>query len=154
MTKIGHLVKRFFMSLDRRGLSKIEIDSVCAVLAPREFELWSQMSLFDKKHSITVRRRFLELIPNAEIFAVRASLLHDIGKTKSNLGVLSRVLATIVGSKGKRFAQYHDHEAIGAEMLRQIGSEENTCRLVAGSFSDYDASLSKYVLALRSADQI
>ncbi|MFM7494077.1 MAG: hypothetical protein ACKO2A_09240, partial [Acidimicrobiaceae bacterium] len=115
-------MKRFATSLDRRDLSQFAIDSARAVLAPREFELWSQMSLSDKKHSITVHRRFSDLMPNAEIAAVRASLLHDVGKTKSNLGVLSRVVATILGSKGKRFSQYHDHEAIGAQMLREIGS--------------------------------
>ncbi len=154
MTKLVHLVKRFFTSLDRRDLSQSEIDSARAVLTPREFELWSHMSLSDKKHSITVRRRFLYLMPSAETAAVRASLLHDVGKTKSNLGVLLRVVATILGSKGKRFSQYHDHEAIGAQMLREIGSAETTCRLVAGSINDDDSSLAKYIAALRSADDI
>jgi hypothetical protein len=112
------------------------------------------MSLSDKKHSITVHRRFSDLLPSAEIAAVRASLLHDVGKTKSNLGVLSRVVATILGSKGKRFSQYHDHEALGAQMLREIGSEETTWRLVAGSISDDDINLAKYIAALRSADDI
>jgi hypothetical protein len=154
MTKVVHLVKRFVISLDRRDLSEFDIDSARAVLAPREFELWSQMSLPDKKHSLTVHSRFLDLMPNAEIAAVRASLLHDVGKTKSNLGVLSRVIATILGSRGKRFSQYHDHEAIGAQMLREIGSEETTCRLVAGSVSDDDSSLAKYIVALQSADDI
>jgi hypothetical protein len=93
-------------------------------------------------------------MPSAEIAAVRASLLHDVGKTKSNLGVLSRVVATILGSKGKRFSQYHDHEALGAQMLREIGSEETTWRLVAGSISDDDINLAKYIAALRSADDI
>ena len=82
MTKVAHLVKRFVISLDRRDLSEFDIDSARAVLAPREFELWSQMSLPDKKHSLTVHRRFLDLMPNAEIAAVRASMLHDVGKTK------------------------------------------------------------------------
>ncbi|MDP5088201.1 MAG: hypothetical protein NWP41_05855, partial [Ilumatobacteraceae bacterium] len=94
-------MKRFVISLDRRDLSEFDIDSARAVLAPREFELWSQMSLPDKKHSLTVHRRFLDLMPNAEIAAVRASMLHDVGKTKSNLGVLSRVIATILGSRGE-----------------------------------------------------
>ena len=154
MTKLVHLVKRFATSLDRRDLSQFEIDSARAVLTPREFELWFQMSLSDKKHSLTVHRRFSDLMPNAEIAAVRASLLHDVGKTKSNLGVLSRVVATIIGSRGKRFSQYHDHEALGAQMLREIGSEETTCQLVAGLISDDDSSLAKYIAALRSADDI
>ncbi|MFM7649832.1 MAG: hypothetical protein ACKO6O_02390 [Acidimicrobiaceae bacterium] len=80
MTKFVHLVKRFATSLDRRDLSQFEIDSARAVLAPREFELWSQMSLSDKKHSLTVYQRFLNLMPMAEPAAVRASLLHDVGR--------------------------------------------------------------------------
>jgi hypothetical protein len=154
MTQLLHLVKRFVTSLNRRDLSQFEIDSVRVVLTLREFELWSQMSLPDKRHSLVVRKRFLGLMPNAETAAVRASLLHDVGKTKSNLGVFSRVFATIVGSRGERFSQYHDHEALGAQMLREIGSEETTFRLVAGSIDEHQGDLAKYILALRSADDI
>jgi cytochrome c553 len=39
-------------------------------------------------------------------------------------------------------------------MLREIGSEETTWRLVAGSISDDDINLAKYIAALRSADDI
>lgn len=154
MTQLLHLVKRFFTSLDRREHSQVEIDSARVVLTPSEFELWSQMSLSDRRHSLIVRKRFLDLMPNAEIAAVRASLLHDVGKTKSNLGVVSRVFATILGRAGERFSQYHDHEAIGARMLREIGSEETTVRLVAGSLDGDDGDLAKYLMALRSADEI
>ena len=154
MNKVLHLAKRFISSLDRRELSQHEIDSVIATLAPREFELWSQMSLIDKKHSVVVRRRFLNLMPSAELGAVRASLLHDVGKVKSNLGVLPRVVATVIGSRGKRFSLYHDHESIGAQMLREIGSEEMTCRLVSGAIGKDEGLLSKYIVALRSADDI
>ncbi len=153
MTKLAHLMKRFVTSLDHRDLLQFEIDVAQNVLTHLEFGIWSQMSLPDKKHSITVHRRFLDLMPNAEIGAVRASLLHDVGKTKSNLGTFLRVVATVVGKKGTRFSRYHDHEAIGAQMLREIGSEEITCRLVAGSI-DSDSNWAKYVEALRSADDI
>lgn len=154
MTHIAHLVKRFVTSLDRRDLSQPEVESAKVLLTSREFQLWSQMSLSDKRHSLIVRRRFLDMMPNAEIAAVRASLLHDVGKTKSNLGVVSRVFATIVGSRGERFSQYHDHEAIGAQMLREIGSEETTIQLVEGSIDDDQGRLAEYLLALRSADDI
>jgi hypothetical protein len=39
-------------------------------------------------------------------------------------------------------------------MLREIGSEETTCQLVAGSVSDGDSTSAKYIAALRSADDI
>lgn len=154
MNKVLHLSKRFISSLDRHELSQYDIDSVITTLTPKEFELWSQMSLIDKKHSVVVRRRFLNIVPSAELGAVRASILHDVGKIKSNLSVVARVVATIIGSRGARFSLYHDHEAIGAQMLREIGSEEMTCRLVSGAIGKDEGLLSKYIVALRSADDI
>lgn len=154
MNKISHLAKRFVSALDQRKMSQQEIESVRVVLLPPEFELWSQMSLIDKKHSVVVRRRFLNIVPSAELGAVRASILHDVGKIKSNLSVVARVVATVVGSRGARFSLYHDHEAIGAQMLREIGSEEMTCRLVSGAIGKDEGLLSKYIVALRSADDI
>ena len=154
MNKVLHLAKRFISSLDRHELSQHEIDSVTTTLTANEFELWSQMSLIDKKHSVVVRSRFLNLVPSAELGAVRASLLHDVGKIKSNLSLLARVVATVIGSRGERFSLYHDHESIGAQMLREIGSEEVTCRLVSGAIGKDEGLLSKYIVALRSADDI
>lgn len=154
MNKISHLAKRFVSALDQRKMSQQGIESVRVVLLPPEFELWSQMSLIDKKHSVVVRRRFLNIVPSAELGAVRASILHDVGKIKSNLSVVARVVATVVGSRGARFSLYHDHEAIGAQMLREIGSEEMTCRLVSGAIGKDEGLLSKYIVALRSADDI
>ena len=132
MSNLLHLTKRFVLALDRRELSQSNFDSVRDLLLPREFELWLNMPLIDQKHSLLVMRRFLDRLPNAEVAAVRASLLHDVGKTKSNLGVCGRVVATIVGRRGERFSMYHDHETIGAKMLREIGSDETTWRLVVG----------------------
>lgn len=154
MNNISHLVKRFVSALDQREISQHEIKSVRDALSSREFELWSKMSLIDKKHSVVVMQRFLKVMPDAESVAVRASLLHDVGKIKSNLSVVARVVATVVGSRGARFSLYHDHEAIGAQMLREIGSEEMTCRLVSGAIGKDEGLLSKYIVALRSADDI
>ena len=103
----------------------------------------------DQRHSIAVLRRFLSLRPSATRPEMRAALLHDIGKLQSNLGVLGRVVATLIGPRGERFTAYHDHERIGSEMLQNINSDLVTIRLVAGSDqSDIAGALS----ALRVAD--
>ncbi len=154
MSNVFHLAKRFVGALDQRKISQHEIKSVRDALSSREFELWSTMPLIDKKHSVVVMRRFVDRLPNAEVAAVRASLLHDVGKTKANLGVAMRVLATVAGSRGVRFSLYHDHEAIGGQMLRQIGSDETTWRLVAGEIGDDESRLLQIVKALRAADEI
>jgi len=59
--------------------------------------------------------------------------LHDVGKSVARLGSFARVIATLVGPCTNRFRQYHDHESIGATMLRSIGSDELTISMVGGS---------------------
>ena len=153
MTSQLHLAKRFFGALGRAPIGESQIELVQATLLDSEFALWSAMMPIDKKHSIKVMSRFMQIYPQATATQVRASLLHDVGKLESNLSVFERVLATIVGERGSRFAKYHAHEKIGAQMLRQAGSDEETWQLVAGEVSD-SPQLRTVLAALRQADEI
>jgi hypothetical protein len=153
MTSQLHLAKRFFGALGRAPIGESQIELVQATLLDSEFALWSAMMPMDKKHSIKVMSRFMQIYPQATATQVRASLLHDVGKLESNLSVFARVLATIVGERGSRFAKYHAHEKIGAQMLRQAGSDEETWQLVAGEVSD-SPQLQTVLAALRQADEI
>ena len=153
MTSAVHLAKRFFGALGRAPIGESQIELVQTTLLDSEFALWSAMMSIDKKHSIKVMSRFMQIYPQATVTQMRASLLHDVGKLESNLGVFERVLATIVGERGSRFAKYHAHEKIGAQMLRQAGSDEETWQLVAGEVSD-SPQLQTVLAALRQADDI
>lgn len=153
MTSAVHLAKRFFGALGRAPIGESQIELVQTTLLDSEFSLWSAMMPIDKKHSIKVMSRFMQIYPQATATQVRASLLHDVGKLESNLSVFERVLATIVGERGSRFAKYHAHEKIGAQMLRQAGSDEETWQLVAGEVSD-SPQLRTVLAALRQADEI
>jgi len=153
MTSPLHLAKRFFGALGRAPIGESQIELVQATLLDSEFALWSAMMSIDKKHSIKVMSRFMQIYPQATAAQVRASLLHDVGKLESNLSVFARVLATIVGERGSRFAKYHAHEKIGAQMLRQAGSDEETWQLVAGEVSD-SPQLRTAMAALQQADAI
>mgnify|MGYP000891162546 FL=1 len=153
MTSAVHLAKRFFGALGRAPLGESQIELVQTTLLDSEFALWSAMMPIDKKHSIKVMSRFMQIYPQATATQVRASLLHDVGKLESNLSVFERVLATIVGERGSRFAKYHAHEKIGAQMLRQAGSDEETWQLVAGEVSD-SPQLRTVLAALQQADAI
>jgi hypothetical protein len=153
MTNSLHLAKRFFGALSRSPIGESQIELVQTTLLDSEFALWSAMMPMDKKHSIKVMSRFMQIYPQATATQVRASLLHDVGKLESNLSVFARVLATIVGERGSRFAKYHAHEKIGAQMLRQAGSDEETWQLVAGEVSD-SPQLRTVLAALRQADEI
>ena len=153
MTNSLHLAKRFFGALSRSPIGESQIELVQTTLLDSEFALWSAMMPIDKKHSIKVMSRFMQIYPQATATQVRASLLHDVGKLESNLSVFARVLATIVGERGSRFAKYHAHEKIGAQMLRQAGSDEETWQLVAGEVSN-SPQLQTVLAALQQADAI
>lgn len=145
MTSLGHLARRFAGSLSRRPPSEADASWAVAQLLPAEAALWQRMAVQDKRHSILVARRFVDLAdePSREQIA---ALLHDVGKLASGLGTCARVLATIVGPRTARFRQYHDHERLGAEMLRAAGSAAATLELVQGA--------GPAAAALRQADDI
>ena len=109
------------------------------------------MPVMDQRHSIVVMHRFRKLRPSATKPEIRAALLHDIGKIQSNLGVLGRVLATLVGRRGVRFMAYHDHERIGSQMLQKINSDFITIQLIAGA---RDEDIADALSDLRAADNI
>lgn len=112
-----------------------DIAKVGEVLSPGEFELWRSMQPRDCRHSLVVLERFRAIRPAATRAEEAAALLHDVGKVASGLGWMARVVATLVGPRGGRFALYHDHERIGAAMLEPI-SDRRTVELVAGSVDD------------------
>ena len=77
--------------------------------------------------------------------------MHDIGKIQANLGILGRVIATLVGRRGERFTTYHYHEKIGSQMLQNINSDLVTIRLVASASGE---DIADALSDLRAADNI
>ena len=149
MKYLKHLLARFFGSLSRGTPTVADLAEVAAILLNVENELWQKLPPMDQRHSIAVMRRFLERRPGATQPELRASLLHDIGKMQSNLGVLGRVVATLVGRRGERFTAYHNHELIGSQRLRNINSDLVTVSLVAGVASE---DIADALSDLREAD--
>ena len=145
--KSVHLVKRAVGSLSQSPPSPVGTAKAQDVLNQAEFELWTAMQFRDQRHSIVVLDRFDALVPNALQSERAAALLHDVGKNVSGLGFLSRVIATLVGSRNRRFTEYHNHENLGAEWLSAI-SEPRTVELVRGSLVD------EVSLLLQTADDI
>jgi len=112
---------------------EIERQWVHSVLSQDESALWNNMMVQDRRHSVMVGRRFVKYRPTATQSEIAGALLHDVGKSVARLGTVGRVIATLVGPRTNRFRQYHDHEQIGATMLRSIGSDELTISMVEGS---------------------
>lgn len=142
---LGHLARRFFTSLSRREPAVAEIAWVDSQLLECERVLWHRMTAADRRHSITVAKRF-ESSGARSREEMAGALLHDVGKIESGLGPLTRVVATIVGPRTTRLRRYHDHERIGADLLTAAGSTPITIELVNGR----GAAAS----ALRAADDI
>lgn len=130
--RTGHLVRRLVGSISRRPPSVDDELWVERLLLAPEMRLWRSMSAADRRHSITVARRFEEVRPDPSRAEMAGALLHDIGKVDSGLGTVSRVVATLVGPIGRRFRLYHDHERVGADRLAAVGSDPVTVALVRG----------------------
>jgi len=121
------------LSLVPSQVQQIERQWIQSVLSPSEFDVWNNMMVQDRRHSVMVGRRFVKYRPTATQSEIAGALLHDVGKSVARLGTVGRVIATLVGPRTNRFRQYHDHESIGATMLRSIGSDELTISMVEGS---------------------
>jgi hypothetical protein len=147
MKKVWHLVKRAVTSISNDPLSGADVERAERLLLPQEFELWWSMSPRDQRHSLQVHERFMRFYPPAKRTEQAAALLHDVGKTVSELGWLMRIVATIVGPRGATFAMYHDHENLAVQMLQGI-SDQRTLDLIDGAIDDV------VMVALRNADEI
>ena len=131
-TKLHHLVPRFIGSLPPTPPPVTDEVWVDTHLLPGERSLWVQLSNQDRRHSVAVARRFVGVRPRATRAEIAGAILHDVGKVDCGLGPFGRVVATLVGARTPRFASYHDHEDLGAEMLSAAGSDAATVQLVSG----------------------
>lgn len=147
MSSFSHLARRAVGSFPNSPPTERERSIASGVLTDAEFGLWGAMDGRDQRHSLEVLARFDAACPEATRDERAAALLHDVGKTKSGLGWCMRIVATIVGPRGRRFADYHSHEWIGAAMLEGV-SPRRTIELVSGWCSDHVAD------ALRAADDL
>ncbi|MDX2380068.1 MAG: hypothetical protein QNM02_09970 [Acidimicrobiia bacterium] len=141
-TTAWHLSARFFTSLSPRPAPAADETWVAATLTSDEYGLWVQMSNQDRRHSALVARRFAARRPDATRAEVAGAMLHDVGKIECGLGTFGRVAGTIIGPRGRRFTAYHQHEAIGAQLAAEAGSDPSTVALIAGegpAFADLDA---------------
>ena len=158
MRRAMHLARRFAGSWSRRPPSDADVAWAWSHLLPREATLWNQMSVADRRHSIEVARRFVALLPDASPAQVAGALLHDVGKIEAQLGTMRRVVATVVGARTRRFRAYHEHEAIGARLLTEAGSDPATIELVqptgTGSGAGAGAAAAAAGGVLRAADHI
>jgi hypothetical protein len=127
---VAHLARRFVGSLSSAPPPAADDAWATSFMTDAEAELWRRLSNVDRRHAITVARRFAERRPAASREEMAAACLHDVGKLEAGLGTFGRVVATIVGPRTARFRTYHDHEEIGARWLEERGSSPVTVALL------------------------
>lgn len=127
-----HLARRFIGSFDRRPPDPAAVEWVSSVLGAGEFSLWSTMRVEDRRHSLVVVDRYRTARPEAATPELAAALLHDVGKIVPGLGTWMRVVATLVGPRGRRFREYHDHEMLGSLLAMRAGSDPLTVSMIRG----------------------
>jgi HD domain len=127
-----HLAKRYVGSLSKTPPPAAAEAWAMTWLSQAEAHLWARMTVADRRHSIEVARRFQELRPDATREEMAGALLHDVGKLQSGLPTSRRVIATIVGPRTARLRDYHEHEAIGAELAAAAESAPATVALIRG----------------------
>ena len=145
VVSIVHLVTRFREM--GRPVTNEAVDSEYAagVLGEAELALWLTMDPRDRRHSVVVTKRFLSAVPSATREEVAGALLHDVGKSMTELGRVGRAIATLVPMTAS-MRTYRRHEPLGADLLRRVGAHPRTVELVSGTADDDVAD------ALRRAD--
>ena len=138
LKSLWHLVARFVTSLPATPPPAEHEAWVDDHLLAGERTLWVRLSNQDRRHSALVAKRFLAARPAASRAEIAGAILHDVGKIECRLGTFARVAATLVGPRTPRFRAYHDHEAIGARMAADVGSDSVTVELIAGNGPAYD----------------
>ena len=116
----GHLVGRFFGFLNARPLTPDEQSFVATNLSPELQRIFFMQQPEDQRHGLDVASHLSDKPAVAE-----AALLHDIGKTASPLGAVSRALATLWAATSLPvwgiWHTYLDHGRIGAEVIETNG---------------------------------
>lgn len=136
----AHLAARFFASLAPLPVRAADREWVATVLRPEELDLWSRLSLADRRESVAVARRTETALRGTKYAGdprwLAAALLHDVGKLDARFGPLRRTVATAlaalfgtrtvegwVDKSGfvRRCALYTFHDQLGGDRVRIAG---------------------------------
>jgi len=152
----GHLATRFFDYLRATPLADEDKDTVMSILTAEEAQMFFDQSQKDQAHGFDAALVVLESGRSTEEI-LRAALLHDVGKRNAGLGVLGRVVASVLIKLGlpltKRFKLYRDHGLVGAADLEAAGSPSLVVEFARAHHSSRPSVLSEEDWALlQSAD--
>jgi hypothetical protein len=142
VSRVAHLVSRFFGSLFPRPLDAETLAWVGRTLEPEEMHVWEGLGRADRAEAVGVARRLEVALAGTDDAAnknwIAAALLHDVGKQVSAYGPIGRSVVTVVvavaggervrewvdapGRARARIGRYAAHDEVGGELLRLAGS--------------------------------
>lgn len=126
MTRLRHLIRRFFGSLRARRPGPDDQRLVAGVLSDAEATAFWSQPVPDLAHAVRSARLVGGAVPD-RVDLMRAALLHDLGKRRSSTGTISRSMATGLAAlhlpTTQRQRLYLDHARLGAEELASLGCE-------------------------------
>ncbi len=122
---LPHLARRFFRHIGADPLTPSEQDWVSSHLRGAERGLFWAQSFADQRHAFETGKGVSDVL-GEDTEAVRAGLLHDVGKRHTTLGPVRRSLATLADAVGMpsptSWRRYRHHGSLGAVDLEAAGS--------------------------------
>ena len=118
MKKLYLKVKRTLRFIFYRNLNINEqLDISYHIVDDNLLNLYWNMSKADRQHSYEVFNRTKEKSEDSNLLLL--SLLHDIGKSKIDAGVIFRILSDLGLISNNKSKNYLDHEHIGIQLLKE-----------------------------------
>ena len=111
-------VKRTLRFIFYRNLNINEqLDISYHIVDDNLLNLYWNMSKADRQHSYEVFNRTKEKSEDRDLLLL--SLLHDIGKSKIDAGVIFRILSDLGFISNNKSKNYLNHEHVGIELLKE-----------------------------------
>ncbi len=133
-----HRARRFFSSLGRAAPDPGNVEELLGTLNPEERRLFDGYNAHDRAHSLAVAVAVEGVAGADPEWVPQAALMHDIGKTISDPSTTVRVVGSILAMLGfrkrsqgwirsggslARLGRYMNYQALGADLLRNAGSD-------------------------------
>ena len=136
-------VKQFYINISDK-MTENDYDYAREILNDEEFDLFLKLSKSEQKHSIRIAKDIEFVIENEKTsdkdilnnkeLLIRASLLHDIGKSRKRLNVIDKSIIVILNKltngklknikKSQKIQCYYNHSEYGYEILKDMVKEE------------------------------
>lgn len=141
-------VKQFYINLIDK-MREEDYIYVKEILENNEYELFLKLLKSEQKHSVRVAKKIQDLIDyivvddndivkNRDIL-IKASLLHDIGKSKVKVNIIDKSVIVILNNitngrlkniKNRKIDCYYNHSKYSIEMLKDINLDKNLLYII------------------------